>query len=97
MKNGDRCFRFHRLFLSKLIDESITKNFHISILKILGLRIFEKYTTTPPLLVYFCPTSIRPVTYLSTKATNAIEFTVGIALIPMAYRLSSLFADGQTG
>ncbi len=97
MKNGDRCFRFHRLFQSKLIDENITKNSHISILKILGLRIFEKYTTTPPLLVYFCPTSIRPVTYLSTKATNAIEFTVGIALISIAYCLSSLFADGQTG
>jgi hypothetical protein len=90
-------FDFIDCSYSKLIDESITKSFHISILKILGLRIFEKYTTTPPPLVYFYPTSIRPVTYLSTKATNAIEFIVGIALIPIAYRLSSLFADGKTG
>ncbi len=40
-------FDFIDCSYSKLIDESITKSFHISILKILGLRIFEKYTTTP--------------------------------------------------
>lgn len=45
-------FDFIDCSYSKLIDESITKSFHISILKILGLRIFEKYTTTPPLLSY---------------------------------------------